>query len=52
MKGTHAYRANCMYLVGSFITISFQAYTDDGAPSFATGLTERDVNPDTWEVLE
>ncbi len=52
MKGTHQYRMNCMYLVGKFITISFQAYTDDGAPSFATGITERDVNPDTWEVLE
>lgn len=52
MKGTHQYRMNCMYLVGKFITISFQAYTDDGAPSFASGITERDVNPTTWEVLE
>lgn len=52
MKGTHDYQKNCMYLVGRFITISFQAYTDDGVPTFARGIAERDVNPDTWEVLE
>lgn len=52
MKGTHEYQKNCMYLVGRFITISFQDYTDDGVPTFARGIAERNVDPDTWEVLE
>lgn len=51
MRGTHQYRASCMSLVGKFITIRFQAYTDDGVPQFASGLYEREVNPETWEPL-
>ena len=52
MKGSHAYRSTCTHLVNKFITISFQAYTVDGAPQFAVGISERDVNPETWEPLE
>lgn len=54
MKGSHMYRKydNMLKLVDCFITISFQAYTEDGVPQFPVGLTKRDVNPDTWEVLE
>lgn len=51
MRGTHQYRASCMSLVGKFITIRFQAYTDEGVPQFASGLYEREVNPETWEPL-
>lgn len=50
MKGDHNYRKNNMTLVGSFITISFQAYTEDGVPQFPVGVAERDVDPITWEV--
>lgn len=52
MKGDHNYRKNNMNLVGSFITISFQAYTEDGVPQFPVGVAERDVDPVTWEVRE
>lgn len=53
MKGTHAYRSyeSMLNLVGHFITISFQAYTDDGAPQFPVGQMEREVNPETWEPI-
>jgi len=52
MKGDHQYRSTCTHLVDNFITISFQDYTEDGVPTFAVGISERDVDPETWRVLE
>lgn len=51
MKGTHAYRKTNADLIGKFITIEFQSYTDEGVPTFAKGLYVREVDPETWEPL-
>lgn len=54
MKGTFLERNEeaGKNLVGKFINFTFQARTDDGVPQFAVGQCVRDVNPETWEVLE
>ncbi len=54
MKGTHGERLywRMANLKGKFITFKYQALTEDGLPSFPTGIAVRDVDPITWEVLE
>lgn len=54
MKGTHNERSQeeMLKLVDKYITFTYQALTDDGIPQFPVGQYVRDVNPETWEVLE
>lgn len=34
------------------VRLGYRESTDDGVPQFAVGQCVRDVNPETWEVLE
>lgn len=54
MRGTHSERCyeNQLKIVGKFITVRFQDYTDAGIPQFPVGIVVRELDPETWEPLE
>lgn len=54
MKGTHEERSydRMQEMIGKFVTFKYQARTEDNNYQFPVGICVRNVNPDTWEVLE
>lgn len=54
MLGTKEFRAfeNQQKMIGKFVTVKFQQYTVDMVPQFPVIICEREVDHDTWSVLE
>ncbi|MCC5415907.1 hypothetical protein LMT13_27485, partial [Escherichia coli] len=54
MKGTHEERSydRMQEMIGKFVTFKYQSRTEDNNYQFPVGICVRNVDPDTWEVLE
>lgn len=53
MVGSHEYRHfdSMMTLVGAWITVKFQQYTDGGAPQFPVGMNVRDCDEKGFPIV-